>query len=297
MGLGAALVAAGYANGQLRAWALDRGRDERPAAPRWSASAVAGASSVGAPAAGRGSAASAPASGRVLLDCAAHALAVRCVRLRYSDDADAAAAHGLSRAQVVAGSNDRAASLWDFRAPCSGRSSAAAAFGGHRAPVTCLEDGLAASSSGGGRDVVTGCADGSVRVFDLRHPKCAKLELKAHRGHSDGCYALVALRKFVVVLKPAAQGADGIGEGSGEGGGGEERLLSAARNGAVCEWSLSTGDLLRRWSADAAAASSAGHGDARNGCSFMAACAFTEAGFVGSAGVGAVQRWDLAWYI
>ena len=329
MGLDAAVVAAGYAHGRVRVWALNC-LDQRT--PMAGGGTSAGGSSIRARSStnqqlkpGSSRSTGAPvAKGRVLIDCAAHSLAVRCVRLRYLSDSsngndnnnDGAASECnneqgsdaddfVSRGQLLTGSNDCTASLWDFRVPHrsstshvhegtqsgNNSSSAAVVFGGHCAPVTCLEDGIGSCS--GGRDVITGCADGIVRVFDLRQPRLAKLELRSSGGGGDdgicGAASLMALRR--VAAAPLPPSSPEVNESTSA-----ERLLSAARNGSVCEWALSTGELLRRWRVGASGAHSNG-GDIFSSfrdAPFLAAFSATDSGFVGTSGLGVVQRWDFA---
>ena len=329
-----AVVAAGYAHGRVCVWALNS-EEQRPPMAGGGTSAV-GASSVRA----RGTASRHAKSGssrnsgapipkaRVVIDCAAHALAVRCVRLRYLNSSSSSSSNDndeknedcesnssnvqgcdagdyMPRGQLLTGSNDCTARLWDFRVPQpssslrahyqstnnsstrnSSGSAAAVVFGGHCAPVTCLEDGVGVCS--GGRDVITGCADGLVRVFDLRQPRQAKLELRSSDVMSGAC-TLVALHRFTAARLPSFPSGVNGEESS------EERLLSAARNGSVCEWDLATGKLLRQWRVGSSSFHS--NGDRVSGFEdmpFLAAYAATETGFVGTSGLGVVQRWDLA---
>ena len=90
---------------------------------------------------------------------------------------------------AVSSSNDRALRLWDRRATGD---AAIVVIDGHVAPLTCFS-----TSRGANPTIVTGAADGAVKVWDLRSHSRPVHELAGHAGavsalHCDRCDLLSA---------------------------------------------------------------------------------------------------------
>jgi len=149
---------------------------------------------------------------------------------------------------------------------------------------------------GGEALVVSGSADGSVRLWDARFGAAPVAVL---RGHAGAVVDLHWAARSVALHRPPQPSAPSEAEAGGEGG---VVLLSASVDGSVCAWELGSGELLRRFCAASPAHAASTHGDGgggggggSDGTRWSPLSAFGAAGgdggFVTASWSGVVHRW------